>query len=364
MSRLVDFNSLKDLTAAILRSGYGYSPEEADITSTLLAEADARGIPSHGVSRLAFYRVNLDAGHCLPGSEPEVLRRTPVSLLIDGKAGVGGLIAKRSVEALLDLAEAAGMGICAVRNSNHFGIAGYWAELMAKKSMVGAAFCNTYIAGVPTFGARRVLGTNPVCVAIPEAGGRIFMLDMATTTISHGKVELYDRRGQAMPPGWVVDETGADATDATSFERTFYQPSLGGHLYVGGSGEEHGGHKGYGLALLVELLSSGLSQGASSPETYPKDGGGGGITHLFACAALDLFGPSEGIRERVGAILSAIRGGEKAAGHGRIYTHGEKEAEARARSVSEGVFLDAATKAYLADLAAKFDLALPDGIGG
>jgi LDH2 family malate/lactate/ureidoglycolate dehydrogenase len=259
------------------------------------------------------------------------------------------------VDLVLEMAATNGLGICAVRNSNHFGIAGYWAEILAKNSMVGLTLTNTYIAGVPTFGLRRILGTNPICVAIPEEGGRLFMLDMATTTISHGKVELYDRRHKPMPLGWVIDDHGEETSDATAFEKTFYQTNLGGHLFLGGAGEESGGHKGYGLALLVELLCSGLSLGAASPQTYPK-GGQAGITHLFGAARLDLFGDPGSIQNHVGAILSAIRSVERIPGQDRVYVHGEKESEARAKALLEGVYLDDATKAHLLESCRKHNL--------
>jgi LDH2 family malate/lactate/ureidoglycolate dehydrogenase len=249
----------------------------------------------------------------------------------------------------------------AVRNSNHYGIAGYWAELIAKEQMIGMAFTNTYIAGVPTFGNLRILGTNPIAVAIPEFNDQIFLLDMATTTVTHGKVELYDRRKKEMPHGWVVDEKGKVITDATSFEKTFYQTNYGGHLYLGGEGEESGGHKGFGLALLVELLCSGLSLGASSLFTYPK-GGNGGITHFFSAIRLDLFGNPDDLKAHIGGILKSIRESGKAEGHDRIFIHGEKEAEARASSLSSGVFLDQATKDYLKKLSAEYGLSSIKGL--
>jgi LDH2 family malate/lactate/ureidoglycolate dehydrogenase len=199
-------------------------------------------------------------------------------------------------------------------------------------------------------------------VAIPEENGKVFLLDMATTTVTHGKVELYDRRQKPMPHGWVVDEKGKVVTDATSFEKTFYGTNYGGHLYLGGEGEESGGHKGFGLALLVELLCSGLSLGASSLTTYPK-GGNGGITHFFTAIGLDLFGNPEDLKAHVGSILKSIRESGKAEGHDRIYIHGEKEAEARAISLSSGVFLDQATKVFLKKLAAECGLSAVKVLG-
>ncbi|MDR1920833.1 MAG: Ldh family oxidoreductase [Candidatus Adiutrix sp.] len=355
MSRHIAYEALLKHAGDILARGFGYSEEEARITARVLVEADARGIPSHGVSRLAFYRVNLSQGHARPGAEPEVVWRTPCSIVVDGHDGVGCYITDWSVRKMLELAESSGTAYCAVRNSNHYGIAGLWAEEIARHDMIGMAFTNSYIAGTPTFGRRRILGTNPIAVGVPEAGGRVFLLDMATTTVAHGKVELYDRRRKPMPQGWVIDENGCGVTDATAFEKVFYDGKFGGHLFLGGEGEETGGHKGFGLGLLVELLCSGLSLGASSLNTFPK-GGGGGITHFFSAMKLDLFGDPTALKTHIGGIIDDIRQSEKIAGHDRIFIHGEKEAESRARAMKEGVYLDDATCSYLAGLAKEFGL--------
>jgi LDH2 family malate/lactate/ureidoglycolate dehydrogenase len=357
MSRTYTFTELTDLTESILQKRLGYTPEEAAITAKVLVEADARNIPSHGVSRLDFYQKNLAGGFAKPGSQPQVVWETPVSLVVDGKDGVGPYVADFAVTRMLAKAKSAGTAFCAVRNSNHYGIAGYWAERAAMQGMVGMAFTNTRTCGIPTFGRERVLGTNPIAVAIPTGlaqgnGAGIFLLDMATCTVAHGKVEVYDRRKKPMPLGWAVDENGVGTTDATAFERLFWDnPRFGGHLYLGGEGEENGGHKGFGLGLLVELLGSGLSLGVSSLNTFAK-GKGGGITHFFGALRLDLFGPPDELSAHMEHILADIRRGERAAGQGRIYIHGEKEAEARAKALADGIELDDATEALLKGMAA------------
>jgi LDH2 family malate/lactate/ureidoglycolate dehydrogenase len=184
---------------------------------------------------------------------------------------------------------------------------------------------------------------------------------MATTTVSHGKVELYDRRQKCMPQGWVVNEAGEETYDATSFEKTFYQTSFGGHLYVGGVGEDSGGHKGFGLALLIELLCSGLSLGASSLNTYPA-GGTGNITHYFSASRMDLFGNPADLKKHIGGILDTIRQSEKVKGQERIYIHGEKEADERKKALKDGIFLDDATKAYLVTLSEGLSLPRLEGL--
>lgn len=346
----IPYQDLIALTQNILQKRFGYNKEEAAVTALTLAEADARNIPSHGVSRLDFYLKNLQGGFAKPGAKPEIVWETPASLVIDGKDGLGCYIADWSVKRLIKKAKKTGLAACAVRNSNHYGIAGLWAENIAKQDMVGMSFTNTRTCAIATNGKMRVLGTNPIAVAIPEKDGKIFLLDMATTTVAHGKVEVYDRRKKPMPLGWAVDEKGKGTTDATAFEKLFYaNPLYGGHLFIGGEGEENGGHKGYGLGLLVELLCSGLSLGMSSLDTFQK-GKGAGITHFFAAFKLDLFGKPKELKAHIASILETIRGGQKAPGQKRIYTHGEKEAEARQKALKDGVPIDGPTWQMLKNL--------------
>lgn len=359
MTKILSYENLEKRTREILR-GFGYSGEEARLTAWVLVEADARGVPSHGVSRLAFYRANLEGGFARPSAEPEVVWETPCSLVVDGHGGIGSYVSSFCAERMIEKAKNAGTAFCAVRNSNHYGMAGLWAELFAERGMIGMAFTNTRASGIPTYGRKRILGTNPIAVAIPCEEGAPFLLDMATTTVAHGKVEVYDRRRKPMPHGWAVDERGKGTTDATAFESLFFSPSpYGGHLYVGGEGEETGGHKGYGLGVLVELLCSGLSLGASSMNTF-REGEGAGITHFFGALRLDLFGEPGALRAHIAEILRGIRESEKAEGEERIYIHGEKEREAREKALKEGVPVDEATFALLTELSEKYGLgALP-----
>jgi LDH2 family malate/lactate/ureidoglycolate dehydrogenase len=361
MSGVIVYEDLVKTVESILSKGCGYSAEEARITARVLVEADLRNVPSHGVSRLPFYRMNSDRGFSKPGARPEIAWETPCSLVVDGHDGVGGYVSDFCVKKIIEKAKNTGTGFCAARNSNHFGMAGLWAETIARHGMIGMAFTNTRACAIATYGRERVLGTNPIAVAIPEGNkrGGIFLLDMATTTAAHGKVEVYDRRGKPMPLGWAVDENGVGMTDAAAFDKMFVSNSAhGGHLFLGGEGEENGGHKGFGLGLLVELLCSGLSLGMSTAETF-RDGHGSGITHFFGALRLDLFGHADELKKHIGKILDNIRESEKAAGQDRIYIHGEKESEARARSLKEGLRIDGATREILEKLTDEFGLEPP-----
>jgi LDH2 family malate/lactate/ureidoglycolate dehydrogenase len=178
---------------------------------------------------------------------------------------------------------------------------------------------------------------------------------MATTTVAHGKVEVYERRNKAIPAGWVVDENGANTTDTRHFQKLFRsaQPE-GGHLFLGGAGEELGGHKGYGLGLFVDLLCAGMSMGAWSRDTFSADGGG--ISQFFGAIRTDLFGNRPDIENHIESILEQVRQSAKASGRGRIYIHGEKEAESRVEAMTKGIMLDGASWKMLDGYAVKCGL--------
>jgi LDH2 family malate/lactate/ureidoglycolate dehydrogenase len=261
------------------------------------------------------------------------------------------------MDRVLEKTRRIGAAFGAVRNSNHFGMAALWAEIAAAEGFIGMSFCNTRICAIPTFGRERILGTNPICFAIPSAGKTPFLLDMATTTVAHGKVEVYERRDKPMPVGWVVDENGADTNDTHHFQKLYRSENpCGGHLFLGGAGEELGGHKGYGLGLFVDLLCAGMSMGTWSRETFHEKGKGAGIAQFFGAIRTDLFGNSGEIAEHVESILQQVRRSAKVQGQDRIYIHGEKEAEKRAESLVTGITLDDATWKMFDDYAAKFGL--------
>ena len=350
----IAYGALLSYSARVLEK-LGYPKEQAGVTARVLVEADARGVSSHGVARIAWYQSNIEKGFAFPEALPEIVHETPLSLVVDGHNGIGTYIAKFTMPRVVEKARSSGAGFGAVRNSNHFGMAGIWAEMAAKEGFIGMAFCNTRICAIPTFGRERILGTNPVCFAIPSAGKTHFMLDMATTTVAHGKVEVYERRNKPMPLGWAVDEHGVDTTDTQHFQMLFRSDMPdGGHLFLGGAGEELGGHKGYGLGLFVDVLCAGMSMGAWSRDTFSEKGAG--ITHFFGAIRTDLFGNPREISAHVESILKQVRESAKAKGRKRIFIHGEKEAEKRQESMAEGIALDRATWQMFDDYAVKFGL--------
>jgi L-2-hydroxycarboxylate dehydrogenase (NAD+) len=350
----VKYDTLISYTKRILKK-LGYPQAQADITAWTLVEADARGVASHGVGRLEFYESNIKKGFNIPDAEPEIVHETPLSLTVDGRHAVGSYVAQFTMSRVLEKAKNVGAGFGAARNSNHYGMAALWSEMAPAKGFIGMSFCNTRICSIVTFGRDRILGTNPISFAIPSSGKNPFILDMATTTVAHGKIEVYERLDKPMPIGWVVDEEGKDTTETHAFQKIYREKKTGGHLFLGGAGEELGGHKGYGLGLFVDLLCAGMSMGAWSRDTFVPNGGAR-ISQFFGAIRTDLFGDPSEIAAHVEFILKEVRESAKAQGQDRIYIHGEKEIERRAKSMLEGVPLDEAEWKMLDEYAEKFGL--------
>ncbi|MDD2206076.1 MAG: Ldh family oxidoreductase [Aminobacterium sp.] len=353
--RRVDYRALVDFAAEVLKE-IGYPQHKAEITAKVLAEADARGVSSHGVTRLKVYRNELKSGHVRPEADPEIVFETPISAVIDGHYGIGSHISQFAMEICLEKTRKNGTCYVAVRNSNHFGMAGLWAEMAAKEGFVGSAFTNTIRCAVPALGRQRMLGTNPIAVAIPSDEEDPFLLDMATTTAARGKLGVYKRRNKKLPEGWVIDEEGMPITGAQAATDLLADPTreLGGQVYLGGSKEEMGGHKGYGMGLLVELLCAPLSMGSWTRDVFQTPDAN--VSHFFSAFRLDLFGDAAPIKTYVGDILRALRTSTPLKDEERVYTHGQKEAARRKMALEKGVELDDATLSMLENFAQEFGL--------
>ncbi len=353
-----DYEALQHFAAKILER-VGYPREKAAITAWALVEADARGVPSHGLQRLGDYESYVRDGLFQPEAPLTKIHETPTSLVLDGHNGIGMHIAEHAMKACIARAKEGGSGFCSVRNSNHYGMAGLWAEMAVSEGCLGIAMTNTEKFAIVTHGKERLLGTNPMAVALPAAEGKHFLLDMATTTVPHGKIEVYARRGLTMPYGWAVDDQGEDTGDAPGMSSLFKSSlPLGGQLMLGGRGELLGGHKGYGLGLLVELFCAALSGGTWSRHTFTPERGGA-IAHFFAALDLRLFGNPEQIAANVENILEEIRHTPTVEGQERIYIHGEKEREHREKALASGVPLDEVTWRELEVYGERFSLEFP-----
>jgi L-2-hydroxycarboxylate dehydrogenase (NAD+) len=311
----------------------GVAPEDAAIVADVLVAADLRGVESHGVARLdAYYVSRIRAGQIAAKPTVQTVRETATSLLVDAGNGLGHPAAKRTMERLLDKAAQSGAAFGAVRNSNHFGIAGYYAMLALDRDMIGIASTNSVRYGAPTFGKEILLGTNPLAFAIPARNEPAFVLDFATTTVPKGKLEVYNRKGKQLNPGWAIDADGHETLDPNVALK-------GALLPLGGYGVDNGGHKGYGLGLLVDILCGVLSGGAFGKDLpSPSDGPlPGRISHFFAAFKIDGFRDPEQFKADMDIELRGFKESAKAPGHDRIYVAGEIEHEKTLYNREHGV---------------------------
>ncbi len=333
-------NGLREFCAAVF-ARLDVPSDDAWVTADVLTAADLRGIASHGVARLRRYVQGLRDGVMIARPQTQIVAETPATAALDAGAGLGQPVSRRAMRLALDKARAVGVGVVTVRNSNHYGIAGYYAMMGLPEDLIGFSMTNTDVLAVPTFGRDALLGTNPIAVAMPAGAEQPYVLDMATTVVPRGKLEVYDRKGKAMPLGWATDERGLSTTDPTLTLRNFARRAGGGLLPLGGAGEEMGGHKGYGLSLLVELLCGVLANAAYMDNVYPKDAAGkplpANLGHIFGALRPDAFGPLADYKAHMDDAIRRLRRSAKAEGQERIYIHGEKEFELAAAQQIAGV---------------------------
>ncbi|HIR14411.1 MAG TPA: Ldh family oxidoreductase [Candidatus Choladousia intestinavium] len=312
---------------------YGFSEDEAEKITDVLLTSDLYGIESHGVQRMTLYPYGIDIGRIKVGAELEIVKETPVSVLLDAHDSMGQLAGIRGMELAIEKAKKTGIGIAEVKNSNHFGIAGYYSMMAAKKGLLGISMTNTEALVVPTFGRKPIMGTNPIAVTMP-ASPHCFHLDMSTSVVTAGKMEVYAKNQKPLLSGWSVGKDGRENLDAAEFLNIRATKSNGGLLPLGGYGEEHGGHKGYGISLVVELMTGILSGGFTSTMVR-KDKKVEKCCHTLIAMDYGMFGDKKEIEERFSAYLQEIRDSEKAEGHDRIYIHGDKEMEHMAEVLKE-----------------------------
>jgi LDH2 family malate/lactate/ureidoglycolate dehydrogenase len=330
--RLSTEPDLKRFVSTVLEK-VGVAPEDAAIVADVLVAADMRGVESHGVARLdAYYVSRIRAGQLAAKPAIQTVRETPTSVLVDAGNGLGHPVGKRTMERVLEKAAHTGAAFGAVRNSNHYGIAGYYAMLALDRDIIGIASTNSVRYAAPTFGKDVLLGTNPLAFAIPAKNEPPFVLDFATTTVPKGKLEVYNRKGKQLNPGWAIDAGGVETRDPNVALK-------GALLPLGGFGVEGGGHKGYGLGLLVDILCGVLSGGAfgddlpvAADPPLP-----GRISHFFAAFKIDGFRDPEKFKADMDTELRAFKDSAKAPGHDRIYVAGEIEYEKTLEARKNGV---------------------------
>lgn len=327
---------------------FGFEKEESKIITDVLMMSDLIGIESHGMQRMVRYHKGIEKGTIHPKEKPEIVFETPVSAVIDGHNGMGQLIGRFAMETAIAKAKKTGIGIVTVRDSNHYGIAGYYAKMASDEGFLGMSCTNSEAIMVPTFGKKAMLGSNPIAVAMP-ADPYPFFFDASTSVVTRGKLEMYNKMGKSLPTGWALDEKGNQTTDAPRVLSNIVGKKGGGIMPLGGVDEVSGSHKGYGYGMLCEILSSIFSMGVTSNEccTFPDKTG---ICHGFVAMDPAIFGDPDEIRKHFSEYLQALRESPKAEGAERIYTHGEKEVLAEKDRRENGIIVNDNTMVELADL--------------
>jgi LDH2 family malate/lactate/ureidoglycolate dehydrogenase len=318
----------------------GVSAEGARDSAEILVAADAKGIRSHGIVALKRYIDGLKAGLIKSKAEPKILHETPCSLVLDDQGGVGLSLSKNAMKAVMGKAKEHGMAVCSVRDSNHYGIASFYTEMAARQDMIGISMTNTAALGVPTFAREAAFGTNPIACAAPGLDGKMFSLDMATTTVTRGTVDLFRRAGKQIPPGWAVGTNGLATTDPVSLLDDMLYQRGGGLLPLGGEGTQSGGHKGYGLAVLVDTLCAIASGGTFGRAVKDTAVTSARVCHFFMALRLDIFRPAEDFKRDMSALLTDLSSLKPAEGAERVYYPGQKEQEAEEECERRGVPVD------------------------
>lgn len=340
------------------------SEEDAITAARVLVAADARGIPSHGVARLGRYVNGLKTGVICPQAPVEVLVDTPASVVIDAHGAMGAPVSVRAMRLVIEKARGNGAAFGCVRDSNHFGIAGYYAMMALPEDMLGVAMTNTAALAVPTFGRQVMYGTNPLAFAAPADEERAFVLDMSTTVVTRGKIEVYERLGKELPAGWAVDRAGQPAKDARILLDDMFHRRGGGLLPLGGAGDDLGGHKGYGLAIMVDILCAVLCAAPCGPELSDTETSAGRVSHFFGAIKIAAFRDPQGFRRQMDRLLRGLRESPPAEGAERVYFAGQKEFEREAECLRLGVPLQRTTYAEICAIGQEYGVAPPPVNGG
>ena len=341
--------------------GYGVPEEDAKICADVLLESDRRGIESHGCNRFKpIYIDRIVKGTLKPVTEIEVLKDTPTTLVYDAHDGMGMVASYHMMEALIEKAKKYGMAGGAIRNSTHYGIAGYWTTMATKAGMIGVTGTNARPSIAPTFGVENMMGTNPLTWAIPTDEEFPFCIDCATSVVQRGKIEYYAREGKDTPAGMVISHDGSSMTDSSAILKALVDGTAA-LTPLGGAGDEMCGYKGYGYAAVVEILSAALTGGPFMKALTGVDQNGNPqmyhLGHFFFVINPEFFMGLDTCKKTAGDICRALRASEKAPGHDRIYTAGEKEWLAWCERKDKGVPIGEAVQREM--IAVRDQLKLP-----
>ncbi|MEO8795668.1 MAG: Ldh family oxidoreductase [Daejeonella sp.] len=332
----------------------GCSAEHADLASDVLLKSDLRGIDSHGVARLSGYVRLWEKGRINTKPDIKIIHETPTTATVDGDAGLGLVVAPFAMKVAMEKAKIYGSGWVSVRNSNHFGIAGYHALMAVEQNMIGFAMTNASPLVSPTFSNERLLGTNPMCYAFPAGNYPPVIVDMATSAAANGKLEIAQRANKLVPDGWIQDKNGENSKDPHELKN-------GGSLLPLGSDREHGSHKGFGLSATVDILSAVLSGANYGPWVPPfvafldppTDPVGKGIGHFVGAMRVDGFRPVAEFKSHMDNWISRFKSSKTVHPNQKIIIPGEPELEAEKFRKENGIPIIEAVYNDLNDLAVK-----------
>lgn len=350
------YNSLLDFTRQAFMK-MGCSSGDAQVIAEVFLAAETRGHASHGMLRLKDYYELWKAGRINPAPDIKIVHETPSTAVVDGDNCVGMVAARKSMDIAIRKASVAGTGWVATRNSNHFVIAGYYAMLALKHDMIG--ICLTYANPLvaPTFSVSRMMGTNPIAVAIPAAKNPPFVADFATTPIARGKLAVAEKKGEKVAFGFVQDKDGNPSDDPTILKS-------GGSMLTLGGDRLHGSHKGYCLAAIVDIFSAVFSGANFGPFVPPSvaylplldQKTGEGTGHFFGAMRIDAFQPASQFKSKMDEWIDTFRSAKLADGQEKVLIPGDPEREAEERTMKEGISLVPAVEKDLIDIAKKLDL--------
>jgi LDH2 family malate/lactate/ureidoglycolate dehydrogenase len=351
---LITETQLRQFTQNIFLA-IGCSEEHARLSADVLLRSDLRGIDSHGVARLSGYIRLWEKGRINPTPNTRVVHETPTTATVDGDAGLGLVVAPFAMQVAIQKAEQYGSGWVSVRNSNHFGIAGYHALMAVEKDMIGFAMTNASPLVAPTFSNERMLGTNPMCYAFPAGKYPPLIVDMATSAAANGKLEIAQRGGKQVPEGWIQDADGHYTTDPHALK-------TGGSLLPLGSDRDHGSHKGFGLSATVDILSAVLSGANYGPWVPPfvafldppTDPVGQGIGHFLGAMRVDGFRPIQDFKDNLDNWISRFKSAQTIDPNQKVIIPGEPELEAEIDRRVNGIPLVNAVVKDLNELALRF----------